>query len=425
MGLCIIEGGAGAGGHSTSNRQNLKSGEALLIALGGAIDSEDYSACYFWDYHNSSYPTNGFMRFAHLDFTDVYSFTFNVPSISQRDTENGTVTITNGDGSVTYISQAKSGTVVVDGATDITIKTNATNYGTAYKRYIRFTSYIDMDGNEYILSLGGVSGSSQIIHGYSIKDYDKMTTGEAFLNMVGSTGAILWGSKPSNSNLSVNMKFNNLNFSNIKSFTYDYANESTTGQTSGNKVIITDSQDNQIMNATNGTCEINGKTNISIEVQGLNGTDAAPNRIFKILSYIDINNVTHDLISVTSNSGQGFLIATGGSIGTKLWFSKLGNTTSSGSIQFNNLDFSNVKSFTFDFTSTAGGARSYDNKVTISDSDGTNILEAASGVCKIGGKTGITIKASGVNGTDLDPNRMLRILSFTDMNNIAYDLTGI
>ena len=66
MGLCIIEGGA------ASNHITIKSGEALLIALGS---SNDYLASYWWDYHNSSFPTNGYMQFSNLDFSNVYSFT--------------------------------------------------------------------------------------------------------------------------------------------------------------------------------------------------------------------------------------------------------------------------------------------------------------------------------------------------------------
>ena len=118
-------------------------------------------------------------------------------------------------------------------------------------------------------------------------------------------------------------------------------------------------------------------------------------------------------------SGEALLIAIG-SAGAELYWPYSTNTpVSNGLMQFNSLDFSNIKSFDFTLTNDSSGTQ---GAVDIRDSGGTLIMSAVNGTCDINGRTGVTIRARAQNSNSGSPIRKLAFSQYTDMNDEVHTL---
>lgn len=116
-------------------------------------------------------------------------------------------------------------------------------------------------------------------------------------------------------------------------------------------------------------------------------------------------------------SGEALLVAIN-SKGAQFYWSYWGSYTTDGFMHFDNLDFSNVKSFVFEISSPVNPVGAVD----IRDSGGTLITSAVSGTCNVNGRTGVSIRARASNGTGGAPARKLRFLSYVDMNDETHTL---
>lgn len=111
-------------------------------------------------------------------------------------------------------------------------------------------------------------------------------SGEALLVAIGSVG-ISWNWSYANPNYhtSGSIVFSGLDFSNVKSFTYN----------SNGSIEIRDSGGNLIMSGGSGTCAINNRTGVSITGRGTHNTSAATSFKITFTSYVDANDVEHEL----------------------------------------------------------------------------------------------------------------------------------
>ena len=116
-------------------------------------------------------------------------------------------------------------------------------------------------------------------------------------------------------------------------------------------------------------------------------------------------------------SGEALLVAIN-SEGAQFYWSYYGSYFTNGYMYFDNLDFSNVKSFVFEISSSVTPVGAVD----IRDSGGTLITSAVSGTCNVNGRTGVSIQARATNQTGGAPVRKLKFLSYVDMNNETHTL---
>lgn len=118
-------------------------------------------------------------------------------------------------------------------------------------------------------------------------------------------------------------------------------------------------------------------------------------------------------------SGEALLL-TIGSTGAQFYWSYNGTFYTDGFMQFKNLDFSDVRSFTFQMIAgTVGDTGS----LQVFDSSGAQLISAASGTCEINGRTGVTVKAWAQNKNfGGNPTRTLIIPSYVDINGLTHTL---
>ena len=114
----------------------------------------------------------------------------------------------------------------------------------------------------------------------------ELKSGEALLVAIGSRG-VSWNWSYANPNYvtSGSVAFSRLDFSNVKSFTFN----------SNGSVDIRDSGGNLIMSGGSGTCAINNRTGASITGRGTHNTSTATNFEITFSSYVDANDETHTL----------------------------------------------------------------------------------------------------------------------------------
>ena len=116
-------------------------------------------------------------------------------------------------------------------------------------------------------------------------------SGEALLVAINSEGAQFYWSYSGSYFTNGFMHFDNLDFSNVKSFVFEISSPVTPV----GAVDIRDSGGTLITSAVSGTCNVNGRTGVSIRARATNQTGGAPTRKLRFLSYVDMNDVVHNL----------------------------------------------------------------------------------------------------------------------------------